>query len=100
MAEPQRALVSRFRWHHVGRANLLFHLARRPVWKTREKSGGERDSFGGVDGAQRRFLQRRKTKVAGRRAGAGPLVSLGSAYDVGGRRNSPRPRVLPGRRTH
>src|SRR5216684_4161109 len=100
MAESQRALVSRFRRHHVGRANLLFHLARRPIHKAREKSRFERARFKSLDGAQRRFLHRRETKIAGCGAGAGPLVSLGSVRDVAGRRNSPRPCVLPRRRTH
>src|ERR1700687_3472002 len=87
MAESQRAVVSRFRWCHVGRADVLLHVARRPVWKAREESGRGRDGFGSVDGAQRRLLHRRETKVAGRDAGAGPLVSLGSVDDVAGRGN-------------
>src|SRR6266481_389372 len=100
MAEPQRAVVSRFRWNHVGRADVLLHVARRPVWKAREESGRERDGFGGVDGAQRRLLHRRETKVAGRGAGTGPLVSLGSVDDVAERRSSTRYFVLLGRWAH
>src|SRR5207253_3116490 len=82
MAKPHCAVVSRFRGDHVARADVLLHLAGRPVRKARKESGGERDSFGGVDGAQRRFLLRRETRVAGRSAAAGPLVSLGSIDDV------------------
>src|SRR5260370_22040951 len=96
MAEPQRAVVSRFRGDHVGRADVLFHVAGRPVRKNREESGSERNSFGSVDGAQRRLLHRRETKVARRWAGTGPLVSLGSTHDVAGGRGSPWPCVLPG----
>src|SRR5260370_22567994 len=95
MAEPRRAVASRVRGDHVGRADLLLHVARRPVRKTREEGGSERYSFGGVDGAQRGLLHCRETEVAGRGAGAGPLVSLGSVDDVAGGRGSPRPWVLP-----
>src|SRR2546427_12709707 len=100
MAEPQRAVVSRFRGNHVGRADVLLHVARRPIWKAREESGRQRDGFGSVDGAQRRLLYRRETKVAGCGAGAGPLVSLGSVDDLAGRGGSPPPCVLPGGWAH
>src|SRR5947207_12645926 len=96
MAERQRAVVSRFRWCHVGGTDVLLHVARRPVWKARKESGRERYGFGSVDGAQRRLLHRRETKVAGRDAAAGPLVSLGSVDDVAGWGGSPRPCILPG----
>src|SRR5947208_9679998 len=94
MAEPQRAVVSRFRWCHVGGTNVLLHVARRPVWKARKESGRERYGFGSVDRAQRRLLHRRETKVAGRDAAAGPLVSLGSVDDVAGWGGSPLPCIL------
>src|SRR6266404_9210044 len=97
MAEPRRAVVSRLRWDYVGRPNILFHLARRPVRKTREKSGGQWDRFESVDGSQRRLLHRPKTKIAGRRAGTSSLVSLGSVADLGGRSDSPCSCVLPWR---
>src|SRR6266404_1138626 len=96
MAEPQRPVVSRFRGDHVGRADILLHVAGRPVRKDREESGSERDSFGSLDGAQRRLLHRRETKVAGRGAGTGSLVSLGSVDDVAERLSSTRSFVLPG----
>src|SRR5260370_14077955 len=97
MGEARRAVALRFRGDHVGRADLLLHVARRPVRKTREEGGSERYSFGGVDGAQRGLLHCRETEVAGRGAGAGPLVSLGSVDDVAGGGGFPSSCGLNGR---
>src|SRR5260370_41408326 len=100
MAEPQRAVVSRFRGDPVGRADLLLHVARRPVRKTREEGGSERYSFGGVDGAQRGLFHCRETEVAGRSPVPGRMVSPGSVDDVAGGRGPPTTCVLKALRSY
>src|SRR5208282_3060639 len=82
MDPPRGAVVPCVCGNHVGRPNLLLHLARRPIRKTRKGIRRPANTSGGMDGPQRRVLLRRKTEVSWGLARVSPLVSLGSFNDV------------------
>src|ERR1700685_194775 len=51
MAQPQRALVPRFRGDHVGGSNVLLRLAGRPIFTDGETGRGGWEASTSVDGA-------------------------------------------------
>src|SRR5580698_2148805 len=82
MAQPERAMVPRFRSDHVGWPDLLLHMVGWAIRPTGEKRRSRRPAAAGLDGAQRRFLCGRETEVAGSFAGASAMVPLGSVDDL------------------
>src|SRR6202050_1720602 len=77
MVEPAGALVSCFCGHHVGRPNLLFHLARRSIYQAREVHSRGGHIAIDMDGPQRWLLYRRQTAVPTGGAGSSSMVPLG-----------------------
>ena len=75
-----RAVVPRLCRNHVGRPDLLLHLAGRPILQSLKRTRRARPRP--LDGPQRRFLHRRKTEIAARRTRTGALVPLGSGHDM------------------
>src|SRR5579863_2495531 len=98
MPQPDRSLVPRVRRDHVGGADLLLHLARRPIRKA-GKGFWQRSACSNLDGPQRRFLHRREEEFAQRWTRAGALVSLGGVDDLAERDGAAFPGLLFEQRT-
>src|SRR5271165_5856285 len=94
MAEPAGALVSCFCSHHVGRPNLLLHLAGRPIYQAREECSNGRHRPVDMDGPQWRLLHCRQTAVLKGGAGPSSMVSLGSVNDLAERDGAACSRLL------
>src|SRR2546430_11591578 len=94
MAKPHCAVVSRFRGDHVARADVLLHLAGRPVRKARKESGGERNNFRGGGGGPARGLFPGEKKDAGGSVATRPPGLLGSGAGVAGAVVSARALVI------
>src|ERR1039458_10115977 len=94
MAEPAGALDACVCGDHVGRPNVLFHLAGRAIQQARQESFERRHRAVPMDGPQRWLLHGQPAEITQGRPGAGPLVPLGSAYDLGERYGSPGSCVL------
>src|SRR5450631_2418137 len=83
MAEPPGALDTCVCRDHVGRPNVLFHLARRAIQQALQEGCERGHNSVDMDGPQRWLLHRRPAEIAQGRPGTGPLVPLGSAHDLG-----------------
>ena len=84
MGSTFRQVVPRFRRHHVGWADLLFHLAGRSIRQNLKPHRKPLPTEGAraVDGPQRWFLHRRTAEITRGISGSGSLVQVGSSHDL------------------